>query len=97
MQDDIWMWDQDWKCTGLRMKKGKAKLKAETDDFSAGEELQKLEEKFQPVMETANLLYKKQPKVPGYPSSSLVYVTLALTRIDDLFTVVTKLFELTVN
>ena len=63
------MWDQDWKCTGLRMKKGKAKLKpeTETDVLSAGNELQQLEDKFESVMETANLLYKKQPKVPGYP------------------------------
>ena len=63
------MWDQDWKCTGLRMKKGNAKLKPETDtdELSTGNELQQLEDKFESVMETANLLYKKQPKVPGYP------------------------------
>lgn len=25
------MWDQDWKCAGLRIKKGKAKLNLEKD------------------------------------------------------------------
>ena len=77
-QDDIWMWDQDWKCAGLRIKKGKAKLiperdqpvnpkggKSKADDRQS--ELERLEEKFAPVVEMANLLYKKQPKVPGYP------------------------------
>ena len=33
-------------------------------------ELDRLEEKFTPVMEMANLLYKKQPKVPGYPGKT---------------------------
>ena len=65
------MWDQDWKCAGLRIKKGKAgkpevaePVEAQTGNAA---ELLRLKEKFEPVMEMANLLHKKQPKVPGYP------------------------------
>ena len=74
------MWDQDWKCSGLRIKKGKAKLKPEVDEPEAEQarpaaggssELSRLKEKFEPVFEMAKLLYKTQPKVPGYPGESL--------------------------
>jgi len=74
------MWDQDWKCAGLRIKKGKAKLKPDQDDpvnpqtgknksADRQSELERLEEKFAPIMGMANLLHKKQPKVPGYPGT----------------------------
>ena len=58
------MWDQDWKCSKLKMKKGKGQIKSSSQ---SGSELENLEGKFEGILQTANLLYKKQPKVPGYP------------------------------
>jgi hypothetical protein len=58
------MWDQDWKCSNLKIKKGKGHIK---NSSRSGTELEHLEEKFEGILQTADLLYKKQPKVPGYP------------------------------
>jgi len=81
------MWDQDWKCVGLRIKKGKACLKPEAEgpvetgnDGSGPDkaaELKRLRRKFGPVLEMADSLYKKQPKVPGYPGK-IVHACVAL-------------------
>jgi hypothetical protein len=86
------MWDQDWKCAGLRIKKGKACLKpeeeepVETGNDGSGPdkaaELKRLRRKFGPVLEMADSLYKKQPKVPGYPGKIInVSVSLATASV----------------
>jgi len=46
------------------MKKGKGYVNSSS---KLGSELENLEAKFEGILQTANLLYKKQPKVPGYP------------------------------
>ena len=74
------MWDQDWNCSELKMKKLTKKLTPDyteessaTDldlaakNLEASQEKALLENKFEPVMETSTLKYKNQPKVPGYP------------------------------
>jgi hypothetical protein len=73
------MWDQEWKCSELKMKKLTKKLtpiysedptdldSPSTDVTAKNLELKDLEQKFERVMETSTLMYKNQPKVPGYP------------------------------
>ena len=59
-KEDLWMWDQDWKQPGIRMKKPKrgVQLKQGCRD---------LREKFAPLLETCTTMYKIQPRRPGYP------------------------------
>lgn len=64
------MWDQDWKCTPLRMKKGSAVI-SDSEFDPALSELDNLARKFAGVMETVTLMYKKQQKMPGYPGNCL--------------------------
>lgn len=57
-EKDLWMWDQDWTCSQLKVKK-KKKVKKDAIDPD--------EDKFKNVMESVQRLYKNQPRCPGYP------------------------------
>ena len=63
-RNDIWLWKLDWNCTKLRMRK----IKPQKTIFNeVKSEFEKLEQKFWPLLQSKESLYKKQPKIPGYP------------------------------
>lgn len=68
-KDDIWLWDLDWNVSKLKIKK-EASKKNETfaPKINANDnELVRLEKEFLPILKTSKLLYKNQPRCPGYP------------------------------
>nr|CAG4649930.1 EOG090X00SQ [Sida crystallina] len=81
---DPWLWDLDWSVQSLKIKKTvkkslKSKGKSATEPPPSKEEDvedpdqdplydKKLEEKFRPLMKTRDLLFKRNPLLPGYPA-----------------------------
>ena len=67
---DIWLWNLDWTCTDLKIRKTATKMKKASlkTEFSGGgdTELEKLEQKFWPLLKTKDL-HKSQSSCPGYP------------------------------
>ena len=72
-ENDIWLWKLDWNCTKLKMRKIKPLSEKEKqkigckDDGNNLSELEKLEQKFWPLLKSKESMYKIQPKIPGYP------------------------------
>ena len=76
-KEDPWLWDLDWSVQQLKIKKVANKSKKTTvpvqnnrmeDENSDPDYDPKLEDKFRPLMETRNQIYKRSPLLPGYPA-----------------------------
>ncbi len=72
---DLWLWDEDWTIQSLRVKQNKNKKSSKKkavkkniiDSANDKDEFTRLEQKFRDLMSTSTLLYKSQPRCPGYP------------------------------
>jgi DNA polymerase gamma 1 len=68
---DLWMWDQDWSEQELKLKKGKLAVKNLPKislPANKSEELEKLADKFQNLLDKRFLLPTRRPLLPGYPA-----------------------------
>nr|CAG4651578.1 EOG090X00SQ [Triops cancriformis] len=107
---DPWLWDLDWSVQDMKMKKTAPKLRSKeaktTTDFSSEEDFEadkaNLTQRFQPLVDTQEKLYKKKPSLPGYPAwyrmaceKENVNGSLASEKISTSMQIVPKLLRLT--
>lgn len=71
---DPWLYDLDWSTQSLKVKKTPKTSPKMLQDSCAleldpeADDTLELQNKFRPLMESRNLLYKKSPFLPGYPA-----------------------------
>ena len=69
-KQDMWLWDLDWKIGDLRIKKITKKQEKQfkfPEHIQVKTELEQLEKQFYPLLCRSEILYKSQPRFPGYP------------------------------
>ena len=65
-RNDLWLWNLDWKCTELKIKKTKSK-KIPLEANESDTEMERLEKKFWPLLKHKEDMLRAQSNCPGYP------------------------------
>lgn len=73
---DLWLWDEDWSIQELKLKKtaSKKKAKQQAVQNKSADEFERLQMKFQHLMDIAGDLPKRPPLLPGTYSVECIYV-----------------------